>query len=104
VGHPETNPGTSRKSLAIGHAGWAWCGDPRLRARCGSMRSIKLLLRARANLVELRVEPSDFRIQFDETQARGRNQLISPDTPVIVTGVRFHAHTGGGLLCRWIPL
>src|ERR1700684_1891141 len=74
------------------------------RARCGGLCSVELLLCAGADFVELRMQPSDFGIQFDETQAGGRNQLVRPDTPVILTGGCFQAYTSGGLLRRWIPL
>jgi hypothetical protein len=69
-----------------------------LRARRGSLGSIEFLFRARTNLIELRVEPSEFRIQFNETQARDRNQLISSDTPEILTAVSFQVDTSGRLV------
>ena len=84
--------------------GWAWFGSARSRARCGSLRSIELLLRSGADFIELCVEPSDFGIQFDDTQARRRNELLTGYAPVIVREVCFHADTGRGLLRRWIPL
>jgi hypothetical protein len=79
-------------------------GSARSRARRGSSRSIELLLRAGAEFFELRVEPPDFGIQFDETQAWHRNQILTGYAAVIVTGVCFDADTSRGLLRRWIPL
>src|SRR5271163_4130580 len=98
------NPEKTRKSRSTAHAGWARFGNASSRARRRVLRSIELLLRARADFVELRGEPSHFRIQFVETEAQSRDQLICRDAPVIVTGLRFHADTGGGLLWEWIPL
>src|ERR1017187_3966783 len=84
-------------------ASWSWLGTLS-RAGGHGLRPVKLLLSPGADFIKFRVEPSDFGIQFDETQAGGRNQLLGSDASVTLASAFFHAHAGGRLLGRWIPL
>jgi hypothetical protein len=90
-------------SVLIAQASWSWLGTLSRAGGCG-LSSVKLLLSPGADFIKLRVEPSDFGIQFDETQAGGHHQLLSLYASIILEGAGFHAHAGGWLLGRWIPL
>jgi hypothetical protein len=63
-------------SVLIAQASWSWLGTLS-RAGGRGLSSVKLLLSPGADFIKFRVEPSDFGIQFDETQAGGHHQLLS---------------------------
>ena len=58
-------------------------------------RAVKFPLGAGAELVQLRMKPPDFSIQFDETQTLGGKQLVRRYIGVIVAGTCFHEYAGG---------
>src|ERR1700733_3754485 len=61
------------------------------------LRTVKFFLGAGADLLQFRMKPPDFGVQFDEIQTLGSEQFVSRYTRVIVAGTRFHVYAGGRL-------
>jgi hypothetical protein len=75
-----------------------------LGARCRGICLIKFLFRSCADLFQLRVQPSDFGIQFDKVQARSANQLARLDPSIVLAATRFQVHAGGWMSGSWVAL
>ena len=70
----------------------------------GGMGPVEFLLRAGTDLVQFRVQSSDFRIQFDETQARRADQPVCLHSGIILSAFLLQTDTSGRQLSFRVAL
>jgi len=70
----------------------------RLGAGGRTERPVKLLFGSGSDFVKFRMQPADFRIQFDKRQTLRGNEFFRRHSSVGLSTARSHADTRGGLL------